>query len=49
VTFETDVATLRSVAFGRESLTAAERDGRLIVQGDPRLAKRFPQMFAVPR
>src|SRR5499427_5758279 len=33
VTFETDVATLRSVAFGREPVAAAERDGRLTVEG----------------
>jgi DNA-binding HxlR family transcriptional regulator len=48
VTFETDVATLRSVAFGREPITAAERDGRLTVHGDRRLAERFAQMFPVP-
>src|ERR1700733_4666044 len=29
VTMETDAATLRSVAFGREPIVAAERDGRL--------------------
>jgi DNA-binding HxlR family transcriptional regulator len=45
VTFETDVATLRSVAFGREPVTAAERDGRLTVHGDRRLAERFARMF----
>ena len=48
VTFETDVATLRSVAFGREPITAAERDGRLTVHGDRRLAERFARMFPVP-
>jgi DNA-binding HxlR family transcriptional regulator len=48
VTFETDVATLRAVAFGRESITAAERAGRLTVTGDRRAAERFAQMFAVP-
>ena len=45
VTFKTDVATLRSVAFGREPVTAAERDGRLTVEGDRRLADRFAWMF----
>src|SRR5262245_20382235 len=47
VTFETDVATLRSVAFGREPVTAAERDGRLTVHGDRRLAGRFALMVPV--
>ena len=49
VAFETDVATLRSVAFGREPVTAAERDGRLAVTGDRRLAERFTRMFPVPQ
>ena len=48
VTFETDVATLRSVAFGREPVAAAERDGRLTVHGDRRLAERFARMFPAP-
>src|SRR5215472_10992074 len=48
VTFETDVATLRSVAFGREPVAAAEQDGRLTVDGDRRLAERFARMFPVP-
>ena len=48
VTFETDVATLRSVAFGREPVAIAERDGRLTVKGDRRLAGRFARMFHVP-
>jgi DNA-binding HxlR family transcriptional regulator len=48
VTFETDVATLRSVAFGREPVAAAERDGRLTVEGDRCLAERFARMFPVP-
>ena len=49
VTFETDVATLRSVAFGREPISVAERDGRLAVSGDRRLAERFTRMFPVPQ
>jgi DNA-binding HxlR family transcriptional regulator len=49
VTMETDAATLRSVAFGREPITAAERDGRLTVRGDRQLAERFTRMFPVPR
>ncbi len=48
VTLETDVATLRCVAFGREPVTQAERDGRLTVTGDRRAALRFARMFAVP-
>ena len=48
VTFETDAATLRSVAFGREPVAAAEQDGRLAVGGDRRLAGRFARMFPVP-
>jgi DNA-binding HxlR family transcriptional regulator len=48
VTFETDVTTLRSVAFGREPFTEAERDGRLTVTGDRRAAEHFARMFAVP-
>jgi hypothetical protein len=48
VTFEADAATLRSIAFGREPITAAERDGRLTVHGDRRLAECFTRMFPVP-
>jgi DNA-binding HxlR family transcriptional regulator len=48
VAFETDAETLRSVAFGREPITAAERDGRLTVRGDRQLADRFTRMFPVP-
>jgi DNA-binding HxlR family transcriptional regulator len=48
VTFETDAATLRSVAFGREPITAAERDGRLTVHGSRHLAERFTRMFPAP-
>lgn len=48
VTFEADAATLRSIAFGREPITAAERDGRLTVHGDRDLADRFTRMFPVP-
>jgi DNA-binding HxlR family transcriptional regulator len=49
VTLETDAATLRSVAFGREPVSAAERDGRLTIRGDRRLAERFTRMFPVPQ
>jgi DNA-binding HxlR family transcriptional regulator len=49
VTLETDAATLRSVAFGREPVSAAERDGRLTIRGDRRLAERFTRIFPVPQ
>ena len=48
VIFETDVATLRSVAFGREPITDAERDGRLTVHGNRHLAEGFARMFPSP-
>jgi DNA-binding HxlR family transcriptional regulator len=46
--FQTDVTTLRAVAFGREAVTDAERDGRLTVVGDRGVAERFARMFPVP-
>ncbi|HEX9527950.1 MAG TPA: winged helix-turn-helix transcriptional regulator, partial [Streptosporangiaceae bacterium] len=49
VTFHADVATLRSVAFGREPIGAAEDAGRLTVTGDRALAERFARMFPAPR
>ncbi len=48
VALAADRATLRSVAFGRESVSAAEQDGRLVITGDRRAAGRFPRLFAVP-
>jgi DNA-binding HxlR family transcriptional regulator/putative sterol carrier protein len=48
-TFHADVATLRSVAFGREPIAAAEEAGRLTVSGDRALAERFARMFPAPR
>jgi DNA-binding HxlR family transcriptional regulator len=47
-TLDTDVATLRAVAFGREPIADAERDGRLAVHGDRAAAERFTRMFPVP-
>ena len=47
-TLDTDVATLRAVAFGREPIAEAERDGRLTVYGDRAAAERFTRMFPVP-
>ncbi len=46
VTVDTDAETLRSVAFGREPISDAERDGRLTLDGDRPLAERFVRMFA---
>jgi DNA-binding HxlR family transcriptional regulator len=48
VAMETDVATLRSVAFGREPISRAEQAGRLLVRGDRTLAEQFTRMFPVP-
>ena len=48
VTFDTDAATLRAVAFGREPVAEAQREGRLAVHGDQDAAERFPRMFRVP-
>jgi DNA-binding HxlR family transcriptional regulator len=48
VCLETDAATLRSVAFGREPIAVAERDGRLTVGGDRELAECFTRLFPVP-
>jgi DNA-binding HxlR family transcriptional regulator len=47
-TFDTDVATLRAVAFGREPLAEAERDGRLTLHGDRAAAEHFTRMFPAP-
>jgi DNA-binding HxlR family transcriptional regulator/putative sterol carrier protein len=47
VTFDTDVTTLRAVAFGREALADAAAAGRIAVTGDRRLAARFGRMFPV--
>jgi DNA-binding HxlR family transcriptional regulator len=49
VCLETDVATLRAVAFGRELVTTAEKAGRLHVTGDRGIAMRFPKMFSAPK
>jgi DNA-binding HxlR family transcriptional regulator len=47
-TFDTGAATLRAVAFGREPIATAERDGRLTVHGDRAAAERFTHMFPAP-
>jgi hypothetical protein len=43
-----DVGTLRSVAFGREGVTAAEREGRLAITLDHDAALNFPKAFRAP-
>jgi DNA-binding HxlR family transcriptional regulator len=48
VSLETDRATLRAVAFGRESWAAAEGHGHLRVAGDRGVAERFASMFSRP-
>lgn len=48
VTFDTDAATLRALAFGREPVADAEAAGRLTVAGNRRLAARFARLFPVP-
>src|SRR5215469_7518890 len=48
VALEADVATLRSVAFGREPISRAEQAGRLTVRGDRELAEQFTRMFPAP-
>ncbi|MDP9116389.1 MAG: winged helix-turn-helix transcriptional regulator [Actinomycetota bacterium] len=48
VVLDTDMSTLRDISFGRESITSAERAGRLRVTGDRRLASAFTRMFPIP-
>jgi DNA-binding HxlR family transcriptional regulator len=48
VSLEADTATLRAVAFGREPVTEAEREGRLKITGDRDAAGAFARMFPVP-
>jgi hypothetical protein len=42
------VAALRSFAFGRTTLAAAERSRQLNVEGSRRAAARFPRLFRAP-
>lgn len=49
VVLETDAATLRAFAFGRETLSAAEGARRLRVTGDRALAEQLVHMFPAPR
>ncbi|WP_206050871.1 winged helix-turn-helix transcriptional regulator [Nocardioides speluncae] len=48
VAVTTDPDTLESVAFGLQTLRAAERAGRLEVDGDWRLLQQFMALFQVP-
>jgi DNA-binding HxlR family transcriptional regulator len=48
VVFDSDVTTLRAMAFGRVSLSDAEAGGRMGVSGNRRLAARFGRLFPVP-
>ena len=45
VVLDTNMATLRNISFGRESITCAERSGRLHLTGERRLAIAFTRMF----
>jgi DNA-binding HxlR family transcriptional regulator len=47
-TFTTDVATLRSLAFGGTTVRAAEERGTLAVTGGRRAANRFAKYFRPP-
>ncbi len=48
VVLDADLATLRAISFGRESISSATRAGRLGVTGDRPLAAAFTRMFPVP-
>ncbi|HEY8301776.1 MAG TPA: winged helix-turn-helix transcriptional regulator [Jatrophihabitans sp.] len=48
VVFDSDVTTLRALAFGRVSLSDAEAGGRLRVSGARRPASRFGRLFPLP-
>lgn len=45
VVLDTEMATLRDISFGRESITSAVRAGRLRVTGSRHLASAFTRMF----
>jgi hypothetical protein len=47
-TITTDARSLRAVAFGIEELRTARRDGRMQIEGDESLAKRFLGLFRRP-
>lgn len=44
-----ELGTLRSVAFGRQTVASATRSGELRVSGSRRIANRFATLFPVPR
>lgn len=48
VVLDTDMATLRAVSFARESVSAAERAGRLRISGNRRYATALARMFPAP-
>jgi DNA-binding HxlR family transcriptional regulator len=48
VVLDTDMATLRAVSFGRESVSSAAKAGRLRLTGSRRYATAFSQMFPAP-
>ncbi len=48
VVLDTDMPTLRAVSFGRLSVRAAAKSGRLRIAGERRYAIAFGRMFPVP-
>ena len=47
-TIETDPDTLNAVLWGGQSLAAAQRSGRMTIDGDKAAAKRFLRLFPMP-
>ena len=48
VTFDTDTTTFVTLVYGKRPLKQAEDEGRLRLEGDRRLARRFVDCFALP-
>ncbi|MGO1719754.1 MAG: winged helix-turn-helix transcriptional regulator [Luteimonas sp.] len=48
VTFDTDTTTFVSLVYGKRPFKQAEEEGRLRLEGDRRLARRFVDCFALP-
>ena len=48
VTFDTDTTTFVGLVYGKRPFKQAEEEGRLRLEGDRRLARRFVDCFALP-
>ena len=48
VTFDTDTTTFVTLVYGKRPFKQAEAEGRLRLEGDRRLARRFVECFALP-